>query len=376
MAENIRQSRIFFKKYWTVFAGFFIVQILFDQIRTSSFYITGTTGYINWPSSILNSIADYTLWALVLVFLYRAYLRISPISGRKSWLQLIVVACIAGLTQALIQQFISLTFFDLLGRFDKPYLEVISESMIFFLPSAFRGILVVFMLFTLIAALDFYDRFRDEQLVAAELRSELSKSQLEILQAQLNPHFLFNALNTISMMVRNKKERKAISMISSLGDLLRTSLQMEATQMITLKEELNVVTQYLEIERERFNDRLQINVKIDREVELCGVPNMILQPILENAFKYGVSENLDNALIDIRAKSVEEMLRIEVRNNGNLLSENWEMNSNKGIGLNNVEKRLSHLFSDYSFDLSNDEKEGLVVATIDIPKIQLEQNAN
>ena len=374
MPGNRKQIKAFFNKYWPVFAGFFIIQILFDQVRTSSFYITGTRGYINWPSSILNSVADYTLWALLLGLLYRTYIYISPIFGKKSWLMLIGVAFIAGFAQAFVQQFLSLTIMDLFGRFDKPYTEVLSDSLILFLPSVFQGVLVVFLLFTLIAALDYYDRFRDQQLHAAQLESELSKSRLEVLQAQLNPHFLFNALNTVSMMVRNQKGVKAISMISSLSDLLRTSLQMNASQFISLKEELKVVGQYLKIEQQRFNDRLRVEFTIPKETESCGVPNMILQPILENAFKYGVSENLEEAVIKIESRIVVDRLVIKVMNNGSPLPDNWVMEEGMGVGLTNVLKRLSHLFDQYQFDLFNQKEIEMVVAKIEIPVNRMRNN--
>lgn len=370
--ERKDQTKAFFKKYWKVFAVFLLLQILFEMARSWSFVITGKSDGVHWDIRITDSVLNYGLWGLALIFLYRAYMSIRPVSGTKAWLKALALVVIAGLVQSFVQHYLYLTVYEVLFGFEenRPYWLLLSEQMKFFFPSSFFAIGQCFFFVSMIAALDYYEQHRDEKVRSLDLQSQLSKSKLEALQAQLNPHFLFNALNTISMMVRGKKDDKAVAMISSLSDLLRTSLQMEANEMISLEDELKVITKYLEIEQERFSDRLTVNIELPENLKHCRVPNMILQPILENAFKYGVTENLDAAVIRICAAEEAGRLTIKVSNNGNPLPDDWEMSADKGIGLSNVEKRLSYIFEDYTFELSNDEANEEVLAMITIPKIE------
>lgn len=366
------QSKQFFKKYWMVFAAFLVLQVLFEMARSWSFFITGKNDNIQWDIRITDSVINYSLWGLALIFLYKAYMRIRPVSGARAWLKVLLLVVVAGLVQSFVQHFLYLTIYEVLFGFEekRPYWQLLSEQMKFFFPYSFLAIGQGFFFVSMIAALDYYEQHRDEKLRSFDLQSQLSKSKLDALQAQLNPHFLFNALNTISMMVRAKKEEKATAMISSLSDLLRTSLQMEATEMISLEEELKVITKYLEIEKERFSDRLTVELDVPDALKSCRVPSLILQPIIENAFKYGVTENLNAAQIKIRAQSEENKLILSVSNNGTLLPEHWRMDSNKGIGLSNVQKRLSYMFDSYTFQLSNSPERDAVIATITIPKTE------
>lgn len=369
--ERRDQTKEFFGKYWKVFAAFLVLQIVFDLMRSWSYFITGKNDGIHWDIRVTDSVLNYGLWGIALIFLYRAYISIRPVSGTKAWLKALLLVVVAGFVQSFVQHFCYLTVYEFLFGFEenRPYLLLLSEQMKFFFPSTFLAMGEGFFFVSMIAALDYYEQHRDEKVRSLDLQSQLSKSKLEALQAQLNPHFLFNALNTIAMMVRSKKDEKAVSMISSLSDLLRTSLQMEASEMISLEAELKVIDKYLEIEQGRFSDRLTIQREIPDGVKKCRVPNMILQPILENAFKYGVTENLDAAIIRISASIQGDKLTLEVANNGNQLPQDWDMQINKGIGLSNVQKRLAHMFDEYTFRLVNDEEHNQVVATITIPKI-------
>lgn len=373
MEGKRQREKQFFKKYWMVFAAFLVLQVLFELARSWSFFITGKNDGVRWDIRVTDSVINYGLWGVALIFLYRAYMHIRPVSGTKGWLKALLLVIVSGLVQSLVQHFSYLSIYELIFGFEEygSYGELLQLQMKFFFPSSFFAMGQGFFFVSMIAALDYYEQHRDEKLRSLDLQSQLSKSKLDALQAQLNPHFLFNALNTISMMVRAKKEEKATAMISSLSDLLRSSLQMEATEMITLEQELKVVTKYLEIEKERFSDRLTVDIDIPDHLKSCSVPSLILQPILENAFKYGVTENLNAALICIKARSEGKKLILSVSNNGTPLPENWDIHKNKGIGLTNVQKRLSYMFDDYSFHLGNGAGQEEVIATITIPKTEL-----
>jgi len=371
--NGMTTSRSFFEKYWPVFAGFLILEFLLDQAKSWAYLVTGKSTEIEWSRSLFISVIDQLVWAAFLIFLYQGYRKIQPLSNGRAWAKLIGFVLLVATVQAFASQFTYL----ITGKFflgsEKSYYEVLSSSLKYFSIGVFIGTLMAFFLLSLIIALDYYEKYRDENIKNISLALELSKSKLEAIQSQLNPHFLFNALNTISMMVRTKSNSEAVSMISSLSDLLRMSLNMKTVQIIPLKDELLLVGKYLSIEKERFSDRLKIEIIIDPVTESLGVPNLILQPIVENAFKYGVAENLDSAYIRIESTIVEDNLVLEISNNGGQLTEGWSLESNKGIGLKNVENRLRNLFDEYEFSLQNSEEQELVIARISIPKIQIEK---
>jgi len=350
-----------------------MLQFLLDQAQSWAFLLTGKSSEIAWSRSLINSVTDQLIWAVFLIFLYRGYRKIQPLSNGKAWAKLLGFVLLVAIIQAFVSQFTYLIAYKYFIGAEETYYEILSGGLKYFAIGIFLGAFMAFFLLSLIVALDYYEKYQDENLKSTSLALQLSKSKLEAIQSQLNPHFLFNALNTISMMVRTNNSNKAVSMISSLSDLLRMSLNMKTVQIIPLKEELLLIRKYLAIEQERFSDRLTIDIDIDPRTESLGVPNLILQPIVENAFKYGVSENLDSAYIRIESRIVENNLVLEISNNGRQLTKGWSLASNKGIGLKNVENRLRNLFDEYEFSLRNSEDRELVVARISIPKLQIDE---
>lgn len=354
--------------------GFLIFQFLMYQARSWTALAMGKTTEVNWGSNLLYSGIDQLLWGIFLIFLYYVYRNIQPLSNRRAWFKLVGLVLLIATVHAFVSHFTYLTANKFFIGEKKTYYELLSNSLQYFFPRIFIGTLMVFFLLTLIIALDYYEKYRDENIKSNNLALELSKSKLEAIQSQLNPHFLFNALNTISMVVRSKDSNKAISIISSLSALLRMSLNMKMVQIITLKKELQLVGKYLEIEQERFSDRLTVDINIDPMTESLGVPNLILQPIVENAFKYSVLENLNSAYIRIESSIVDSNLVLEVSNNGRQLMKDWSLDANKGIGLKNVENRLRNLFDEYKFGLRNSIDQELVIASISIPTHHLEKS--
>jgi sensor histidine kinase YesM len=164
-------------------------------------------------------------------------------------------------------------------------------------------------------AFNYYRSFRKGELNAAQLRTQLVQSQLEALKMQLHPHFLFNTLHSISALL-NKDVDGARTMITRLGDFLRLTLENAGTQEVSLQQEIEFLNGYLEIERIRFQDRLTTNVDIDPAVLDVRVPNLILQPIVENAMRHAIANNSNAGRIEIVATARNGMLRIEVKDNG------------------------------------------------------------
>ena len=182
---------------------------------------------------------------------------------------------------------------------------------------------------------------REEELKASELKQQLSESQFRLLKMQLHPHFLFNALHSISALIYSDPPR-ADRIISQLSDLLRLSLETTEVVTVPLQEELQYVMKYLEIERIRFSDRLQTSFSIEPGTLAVDVPNLILQPLVENAIKHGTSKLSGGGCIAIKVYKQRGGLVIAVEDNGPGFARNGVP---EGVGTSNVRERLQRLYA-------------------------------
>lgn len=199
-------------------------------------------------------------------------------------------------------------------------------------------------------ALLYYRESRDRALRTAQLETRLVSAQLKTLQQQLHPHFLFNTLHAVSALM-HRDVAAADRTLMRLSDLLRLTLERLGEQEVTLASELEFLAKYLDIERMRFADRLIVRFEIDPEAEQAFVPTLLLQPLVENAIKYGVARKSGAGHIDITARREQDKLRIEVRDDGVGLSEDALTALHKGIGVSTTRARLQHQFgADFRFE--------------------------
>ncbi len=209
-------------------------------------------------------------------------------------------------------------------------------------------------------------RLARQQREAAQLSEQLAKAQLSALRQQVEPHFLFNTMNTIAGLVRGGKNDAAVDMIVGLSDLLRRTLKTTDAQQVALGEELDVVNVYLDIEKARFAERLQVKVDVPEELRRARVPSLILQPIVENAVKHGIAARVQGGVIEIAASRVNGTLTVRVRNDGPGFPVGWEAKRG-GIGLENVRERLVSLYGEAGeLRVGNSGRSGAVV-TIAVP---------
>lgn len=178
-------------------------------------------------------------------------------------------------------------------------------------------------------------------LETAQLETQLAQAQLDALKMQLHPHFLFNTLNSISVLMRDDA-KAANRMLVRLSDLLRIALRSESTQEVSLKDELDFLRGYLEIEQVRFQDRLQVDFKVEKETLETRVPNLILQPLVENAIKHGIAPRAGLGKILIETRRENGFVELSVTDNGEGLNDSAQ-NTN-GIGLKNTRERLEKLY--------------------------------
>jgi two-component system, LytTR family, sensor kinase len=190
---------------------------------------------------------------------------------------------------------------------------------------------------------DSYREARDRQLASADLEARLAEVQLKNLQLQLQPHFLFNALNTISS-VMYEDVRRADIMLAQLSDLLRRTLQTGHSQEVPLREELALVKSYIAIMEERFGDNLQVEFDVDPHVVSAMVPQLILQPLVENSMRHALHPQTAKLVLSIAATQENSELLLRVQDNGPGMPIPAIGHESKGIGLSNTQQRLSSLY--------------------------------
>jgi len=243
------------------------------------------------------------------------------------------------------------------------------QRMTSFVVANFSEGIGIYMLIALSRyAFSYYRRYRQSQLRTFQLEAQLSQAQLQALKMQLHPHFLFNTLHSISALM-NKDPESARQMITRLGDFLRLTLENSGSQEVTLEQEITFLRCYLEIEGIRFQDRLVTRVDVSEQTLDAKVPNLILQPIVENAIRHAIAPRSSPGFIGIEAERRNSTLRIRVRDNGPGLSSHRTSENmfRKGLGLANTEKRLQQLYGTaHLLDLS-DHPEGGLQVTLEIP---------
>ena len=207
----------------------------------------------------------------------------------------------------------------------------------------------------------YYRVSKDRTIRASQLEASLAQTQLQMLRMQLQPHFLFNTLHSISALM-HKDVRRADSMIAALSDLLRMSLQNIGAQEVPLQSELDFLQRYVEIMQLRFGDRLKVTMDVDPEVRDARVPNLFLQPLVENSFRHGFGD-LGQGAIVISVRREGDMLHCEVVDDGRGLRPGHK----EGVGFANARQRLAHLYGDrHTFSVRGAPGEGVRV-TIAIP---------
>ena len=229
------------------------------------------------------------------------------------------------------------------------------------------GVLIYWVIQAAGHAVRWHRRSREQELAASELEAELARAQLRSLRMQLHPHFFFNTLHSIAVLVRKNDRSAALEMLTGLGDLLRHSLETADRQEVPLKEELEFLERYLDIEQIRFRDRLRVRWEVDAAAYDAAVPNMILQPLVENAVQHGVAPSVRRRTVEIEARCRDDVLELGVRDDGPGVPEDWSPSQADGVGLRNVRERLHKLHGDAAALRVGPAEGGGVRATVRLP---------
>ncbi len=320
-------------------------------------------------------------WELLLLWLIGMYIFACLLPGvlwlgrrfpieRRNWGRRIALHLVFSFVFTIVDLALCSIAFPLLG---------IAQAMMKTFWSAFAILLVVDFHNSIVTywvvlcaqyAVTYYRRYQERQrdairleLHASELKTQLVRAQLSSLKMQLQPHFLFNTLNAIMVLVRQQKGRQAEEMLGRLGDLLRCVLEDVDAQEVSLRRELECLQIYLSIEQVRFQDRLRVEIQADQSVLDAAVPQMGLQPIVENAIRHGIGRRSAAGHLRISAARIAESLHIQVADDGPGLSPSSL--SGGGIGLPNTRARLHQLYGDAAqLTMENGEQGGALVTMI------------
>ena len=234
----------------------------------------------------------------------------------------------------------------------------------FLVGDAHSNLMVYWSLLGLWNSAHYYRKFQEQALAASRLEKSLSQARLDALQMQLQPHFLFNTLHAISTLMQ-RDVRAANRLIVRLSDLLRLTLENAGEQVVSLQRELELLEQYLEIQRTRFQDRLTVRMDIDPETLDARVPCLILQPLVENAVRHGIAPLSRPGRIEIRAHRQNGTLRLEVCDDGvGLKTGEGPL---QGIGLGNTRARLAQLYGSSQTLTMNNAPSGGLVVSVELP---------
>jgi sensor histidine kinase YesM len=209
----------------------------------------------------------------------------------------------------------------------------------------------------------YYKRFKEKAEHESKMETLLKESELRSLKYQINPHFIFNSLNSISSLTMSEP-KVAQEMTINLSSFLRSTLSHNDRQMNLLKDEIENIKLYLEIEKIRFGENLDFDIDINKECKSTEVPSMILQPLIENAIKHGVYESIEKITINLACKREKDYLVIQVKNN---FDPDTAPRKGKGIGLKNIQERLKLIYNQDNL-LTYEKSDNQFTAKIYIPK--------
>lgn len=220
-----------------------------------------------------------------------------------------------------------------------PALDVVQSMRDMLTAYVAQDILAYVVVIALAHAVQYWTEARAAERSALEMQGVLAEAQLAVLRAQLHPHFLFNTLNTAVMLARDGEKEKTVEVLTNLSDLLRHVLDGDANE-IALDDELELIRKYVSIEEERFQDRLKIRIAIEPEVRRALVPGFLLQPLVENAIRHGVSPQPEGGTVSVSARREESNLIVEISDDGRGTSDAH----GHGIGLRNTIERLARIY--------------------------------
>ncbi len=340
---------------WTLIALAFASQVNFTQARR---------GYIvTWSFALTTALADwYTFGVLSVPTLWLARRFHLDEAGWKRGLPVHLAASgVFALLWVVLRVGIELYR----ARERQPNFDFYEAFHWTLVRSFYFNLLVYWVIVGASHGIEYYRRYREREWRASELEKSLAEARLQALQAQLNPHFLFNTLNSISTLMHRDVDA-ADRMLVRLSELLRLALSGARAQEVPLREELDFLRRYLEIEQVRFGPRLEVHFQLAPDTLELAVPCLLFQPLVENAIKHGIAPRKPGGRIEVGARRAGDRLQLWVRDNG---AGDGQATQGSGLGLANTRARLEHLYGDRHRFTCGPLPEGGYAVEIDLPAI-------
>jgi len=348
-----------------LFGGWTLVSVIFAAVSYAA-AIGENNKEFGFVAALRLNLVQFYLWAifspLIFRFSQRFPIEFRPLNVRNLLLYFPALISFAGIHQTIHLA----VLWSITPRLRRQFPALVDCYRAYFGFGFYIDLIIASLIGIAVHALLYYQNFRASELAQSSLKTQLAQAQLRALKMQLHPHFLFNTLHSISSLVL-EDPAKANSMIARLGDFLRLTLENSDQQLVSLKEETEFLRCYLEIEQVRFGDRLALAFELEPQTLSAQVPHLILQPVVENAIQHAIAPRATRGHINIEAKRLNSLLRLEVRDNGAGISSNGDLLGIEGLGLSNVRARLHQMYgSDFRFELMNARDGGLTVV-MEIP---------
>src|SRR5260370_6635128 len=333
-----------------LFGGWTLVGLVFTALRYAS--LTIENRHFALHDALRQNLPYFYIWGalspLIFRFSHRFPVEFRPIRLRNLLLHITLIFLFEGIHQGM---FLAILWF-LNPRINGDLVSIAEFYRQFFAWALYQDLIVASLIVIAAHAFIYYQDFKAGEVQRSELKAQLAQAQLQTLKMQLHPHFLFNTLHSISSLVLEDPPR-ANSMIARLGDFLRLTLEHSDEQMVTLKEEIEFLRCYLEIEQVRFEDRLSVEFRIEPTTLSAQLPHLILQPLVENAIRYAIAPHASPGRIKIEAKRLDGLLRLEVKDNGPGIDAKGDSVEKHGLGLTNVRARLKQIYgAEFRFEMT------------------------
>jgi two-component system, LytTR family, sensor kinase len=351
-------------RQWVWMASIWVGLGLFNALQTV-FVMRSERMHHAWLILFATVMFSWLPWALATPLILRLARKFPPAKPIRilTWLVHLSSCTAMGLIFSAWTSWLDFLFNPYLDPAPSPFMELWFDK---FFNGWFSYVILYAAILTLNYVLDSQKRLALQQTETARLNEQLMKAQLHALRQQIEPHFLFNTLNAVAGLVREGRNDSAVSMIAGLSDLLRRMLDDSARQQVPLREEMEFAQKYLNIQKVRFADRLQIDLDVPGELYSAQVPSLILQPMVENAIKHGIAKRAQGGTVRIAASHRDGILTLSVCNDGPTMPLEWET-TRTGIGISNVRTRLKTLYGE-AFELSmRNQNSGGVEVTVSLP---------
>jgi len=325
----------------------------------SQFYVSSSKlGLdITWRQALSYSLADWYVYALISIPI-AAFAKKFPLE-RNTWKIAVVLHLIGCVVASLVYMVVRTWIAQAQGVAEGKPVGFQATFNTLLIKTYLFNFLVYWVIVTVSHALQFYRELHERELRSAELEKRLVQARLQALQMQLNPHFLFNTLHSISSLM-HKDVDAADRMIARFSDLLRYALESTNEHEVPLRQELDFLRRYLDIEKTRFGRRLETILKISPETLEAYVPNLILQPIVENAIQHGIEPHSKPGNIEITSEKHGDNLVLSVSDNGTGVKDLKSFDG--GVGLTNTRSRLQQIYNEmHRIEFLNREQGGLEV---------------